>query len=74
MTIQLGLRGWKFWKSKKNIAEPKEQTIEDITNIRNLHEKMASLNIGQCFGLTTREGIKIFKLVEIRPHQQKSKS
>ncbi len=46
-------------------------SVNDISNVRNIQERIAGLNIGQCFGLTTREGIKIFKLVQIKENVNK---
>lgn len=44
--------------------------IEDISYVRNVQEKLASIEVGQQFGLATREGIRVFKLIEIRPNKE----
>lgn len=54
-------------KNKKT----EEEEIEDLAQIRNIQERLANVKLGNAFGLTTREGIKIFKLIEIRPHPVK---
>ena len=48
-----------------------EQGIEDYAMSRNLREKIAGLSLGKAFGISTRDGIKVFKLIEIRPHPKK---
>lgn len=49
----------------------KEEPTEDMSSVRNLHEKLASIKLGNAFALTTREGLRIFKLVEIRALEKK---
>ena len=53
---------------KKAPPKPEPDPIEDVTGIRNIQEKLAGIKMGNAFGLTTREGIKIFKYVQLRPH------
>jgi hypothetical protein len=61
------------WFKKKSPVLKNKQTakIEDITYVRNLQEKMASLEVGQCFALATRQGHHIFKLMRIEAYQEK---
>lgn len=62
----------KFLGKKKEYvvtSKPKKgNVVEDITLVRNIQEKMAGLEVGDCFALATREGHHIFKKVKIEPY------
>lgn len=61
-----------FFKNKKvSVNEPSHipRTIEDITYVRNLQEKLASLDVGQTFALATRTGMHLFKKTSIQPSE-----
>lgn len=55
---------WKFWKKEELKAHP----VEDLTRDRNLVEKLANMEMGHSFAVTTRDGIRIFRYVELRTH------
>jgi len=63
---------WKFWEPKENMVLKNKQTakMEDLTYTRNLQEKLASLEVGQCFALASRQGLHIFKLMRIQAHPE----
>ena len=59
------------WKKKEKTMVPfggqrGQQKLEDITMVRNIVEKLGTMELDHCFALQTREGTKIFKLVEIK--------
>ena len=56
-----------FLAQFKNKPIPKPETTEILEGSSLVNtEKMAHLQIGQQFGLVTRDGIKVFRLMEIR--------
>lgn len=71
---------WDFWKKERRwgpsimegvLGKKQEESVEDLTMIRNLKERLANIQLGNAFGLSTREGVKIFKYVELREHPKK---
>ena len=71
MPTELGLRGWKFWRKKKETPEQRPSTPEDVGGIRNLHERLAQIPVGYGFLLPTREGYKEFKCIGVKPYPKK---
>jgi hypothetical protein len=68
------------WDKKKNgigqqrsIPPGKPVYAEDVGMVRNLHEKLAAIPVGYGFLLPTREGMKEFKCISIRPYPEKAK-
>lgn len=67
---------WQFWKKKKKIvpfggARGISPKIEDVSQTRNIQEKLASISPGSGFMIATREGFKVFKCIEIRKYEEK---
>ena len=59
------------WKKKERTMVPfggqrGHQKLEDISGTRNIIEKLGAMELNHCFSVQTREGEKIFKLIEVR--------
>lgn len=58
------------WFKKEKIISENTHNIEDLSRVRNLTEKLAEIKLGNAFGVTTREGVRIFKYIELRKVQK----
>lgn len=59
---------FELFKKKTRLfgGQRSQQKLEDITLVRNIQEKLAAIPLGHKFGIATRDGLKVFKLIEIR--------
>lgn len=67
------MMNWKFWDKKERtevLINKPSYKMEDFTYVRGIHEKLASLEVGQTFALATRTGMHIFQKTGIQSHEQ----
>lgn len=64
---------FKYFKKPENplLIDKQHAKFEDVTYVRNIQERLASLEIGQTFGVATRTGMHVFKKTEIRTYEEK---
>ena len=61
---------WKFWQ-KQAPWPTSAPNIENISQTRNIQEKLAGIPVGCGFLIATREGMKEFKCIGIRAYPEK---